>query len=470
MVRSYYLIYTAAVAGILGVLIFNSSYFLMGMAVLGLLALACIHKKNLIFYLLLLLIPIDRFYFYVPWESDSFVKLKIYQLILIASIVLTFITFLVTKNQNRAFRWNLLDISILLMYLGRVASFFVSVDTSSYFKSIVLYGLFIAVYFYIRLNAHSVKPQKIIEYVIAVGMVYVVFGFLEFLLAKLGYGRLQISDQVYVYEGRPWSVFKEPDWFGGYLLFIIALTLPFSCLKASTNATVFRKKWILYAALLMSLIIVVRAAWLGLMVGVVVSFVILKQCKPIIASSITKVIAVLFVGLLFMGVVSFGHFKSVGDRFTSIFTYFGDKQYDAAVRTRLNSYEILVDYIKERTWTGYGSGAWKYLSRNHEHINSSLSANNLLLTPIFEMGLSGVLLYLLFFIALLKMLLHGAAHASDEEDLRYVSGIAIAVIGSLVFCVFSDIMLTGFYWAFLAVFTNYMDSLKLAYENPTHRS
>jgi len=136
------------------------------------------------------------------------------------------------------------------------------------------------------------------------------------------------------------------------------------------------------------------------------------------------------------------------------------KQYDPAAQVRLNSYEIILDYIHKRPIQGYGAGAWEFLSKRHEHINPSLSTNNILLTPIFEMGILGVFLYLIFIFALFKMVLNGMRYASTETEHRYVIGIMIAVIGTLVVSIFNDIMLTGFYWAFIAVFNNYISDFK----------
>jgi O-antigen ligase len=277
------------------------------------------------------------------------------------------------------------------------------------------------------------------------------------------------SESIYVYGGRPWSVFREPDWFGGYLTFIIGLTFPFAYSKYNSIKKYRTNKLILYLAILMSLIIVVRSSWLGLIVGILLALIVIsKKLKIITLSSITKIAIILCVCLILVFSLSLTHYESIQDRFTSIFTYVQHKQYDPAAQVRLNSYEIILNYIKQRPLQGYGAGAWEFLSKWHQYINPSLSANTILLTPIFEMGISGVILYLIFVFALLKMIYNGIRHASADIENRYAIGIMIAVAGTLVVSIFNDIMLTGFYWAFIAIFNNYIDALKKNNEDITY--
>jgi len=413
----------------------------------------CIQRKDFNFYFLLFLVPIDRFYFPVVY------RLKAYQIVLIGAVIFGIATAIINKKSLR-FNWNLLDVSILLIYLGRILSGLIAVNYIVYFKALILYGLFVLLYFYIRHMATSIQPEKMLRYMIYTSAVFIAFGFFEFILGKLGVVPIHTAESIYVYGGRPWSVFKEPDWFGGYLTFIIGLTFPFISKKMVNEKIYSKYNLILYFAIFMSLLIVVRSAWLGLLIGILFISIFGKRAKGIILSGVGKIFVVLLFCLMLMSAFSFSHYKSVQDRFMSIFTYLEHKRYDSAAQTRINSYEAIIGYINEKPLQGYGAGAWEYLSQRHKYINPSLSANNVLLTPIFEMGILGVFLYLMFFLALFKMIFAGIRYAVTDIELRYVTGIVIAVLGSLAVSIFNDIMLTGFYWAFIAIFNNYIISLK----------
>jgi len=420
-----------------------------------------LRNKYLFFFFLLLLVPMDRFYLPI------FYKLKFYQIVFIGVALMELISILVGKKRDFIVNWNLLDTSVLLIFLGRIASLSITIDYASSIKALILYAFFALLYFYIRHMAVSIKPDTMVKFMIFSSLFFIGLGFIEFILGKLGLIASHTAEEIYIYGGRPQSVFREPDWFGGYLTFIIALTIPFVGSEKCPGNIYRKNKIILLLAIVMSLLIVVRSSWLGLLAGVLLIFVLSKKSKKIILSSMGKLSVIITIFLIFLLVFSFSNFRSVQDRFFSTFVNIGHRDYDAAAQVRINSYSIILDYIYKKPIQGYGVGVWEFLSQRHEHINPSLSTNNVLLTPVFEMGILGVILYLIFIIALFKMILAGVKYASTEMSLRYAIGIAIAVVGTMIVSIFNDIMLTGFYWAFIAIFNNYVNSLKVEYENIT---
>jgi hypothetical protein len=462
---------------------------------LGLFFAFAVRIKEGFFYFILLLVPIDRFYFPI------FFRLKYYQVFLIPAVVFSMVVFFVNNQKNR-FKLNLLDWSILFIFIARITSLLYTIDILFTFKALILYGLFIVLYFYIRSKAISLDPKKNLNFMIYTSSVFIGFGFLELLGGNLGVGLLQISSGNYVYAGRPWSVFREPDWFGGYLTFIISLGIPFikpflgsnltgasrsvktgaragfsdeiaerakpeavndPPVKAGDSIRFIIYKYVIYLALLMSLLIVVRSSWLGLLVGVIVIFILNRKSRKILTYSIFKSLGITLLCLLFALFFSFSHYRSIVDRFGSIFSALHEHKIDAAAQVRLNSYDVIASYIARKPIQGYGAGAWEFLSQQHQYVNVSLSTNNLLLTPIFEMGVLGLILYLIFFYALFKLFFDALKYASTDLEVRYSCGIAIAVISTLIVSIFNDIMLTGFYWAFIALFNNYVCELKNKY-------
>lgn len=410
-------------------------------------------NEKMIFYFLLFLVPIDRFY--LPF----FYRLKAYQVVLIIVLLLS-IAAILSNRKKIYLHWESVDIAILLIYLAMALSFFVSIDHTTYLKSLMLNTFFVGLYFYIRLCLNSIPAQGMLKFMIYTSIVFIVFGFIEFILGKFHIVPLDISEEIYIYGGRPWGVFKEPDWFGGYLSFIVSLTLPFM-----NNRIYKRERFILYLAIIMSLLIVVRSSWLGMLVGIFLALLLSKDARRVLAPSLIKLSIIILVFLILVLPFSYLHFKSICDRFISIFENLVYKQYDSAAQVRLNTAAIVQDYITRRPLGGYGAGAWEFLSTRHKDINPCLSANNILLTPIFEMGIIGGLLYLFLYISLWKIIRNGLKYALTDIEKRYAIGIAIAVIGTFVVAIFNDITLTGFYWAFIAIFVNYIISLREKYEN-----
>lgn len=435
--------------------VFQLSPLLSILALLAIFTSAAILKNDIApFYILLFLVPIDRFYFPFPY------KLKLYQVALVVICLVQYVKRLSLDHKKTSYEFNALDLSVILLYLGRIYSFFISIDTAVTLKASILYGLFLLLYFYIRFQYRLTEPHRVIQYFVYISIIFIVFGFMEFLLGKLGLVNLRVSENIYVYGGRPWSVFREPDWFGGYLTFIIALTLPFVNYKPNNDKKSFIFKMIFWMALFMSLVIVVRSSWLGLAVGTFVVLILIKRTRHILIPTLVRLGIVIFVTLIFLFYASPEHFDSIRDRLVSIFSQIGHNKIDPATQVRLNSYAIIQSYIAEHPFKGYGAGAWEFLSQYHMHINPSLSANNILLTPIFEMGLIGVVLYLFFIYALITLGYTVSRYARTDDEIRYGCGIVIAIIGSFIVAIFNDIMLTGFYWAFLAIFNNYTVCLR----------
>ena len=441
-----------------GILILISPVYSALIVVLFVIALFFISKNNCMYYLILFLVPIDRFYLPV------FYKLKYYQIVFIGAIIIGLITTLIKRDKLFSFKWNIIDVSILSIYVARVLSLIVTIDAMTSIKALLLYGLFVLLYFYIRQQTSIITPTESINYMLTVSIFYIGFGFIEFILGKLGIIAIQTADSIYVYGGRPSSVFREPDWFGGYLTFIIGLTMAlFAYKKTNKEKTV--SKVIFYSALFMSFLIVVRSSWLGIMAGALFVIIFSKKARKIMLLSITKMVPVVIIIVSLLAIFAFQNFRSIQDRFISTFVLREHGEYDAAAQVRLNSYEIILDYIKEEPIKGYGVGGWEYLSQRHKYVNPSLSTNNVLLTSIFEMGLIGEILLLLFIYSLFKLIRIGIKYANTEIEQRYAIGITISVIGSMVVSIFNDIMLTGFYWVFIALFNNYVFALKDKYEN-----
>lgn len=411
--------------------------------------------KNIdtLFFFILFLVPIDRFYF------PLFYKLKAYQIMLLFAVLLELASVAIYKSKLRI-NWNILDTAVLTIYLCKVLSIFVSINHDVYIKSILLNGFFVMLYYYVRLKSESIGAERAIRFMIYTSTAFIFFGFLEFLLWRAGIGSPEIAKEIYVYAGRPCSVFKEPDWFGGYLVFIIGMAMPFVDSRLSRDRAGVLYRPIFYIALIMSLLIVVRSAWLGLCACLPFLLISQKMSLKTVAVIIMKtaiLILLLLVALFFVG-PSF--YDSIRDRFYSIFSFFGRGQYDSAAFTRIHSYDVIWNYIKANPFKGYGTGAWEFLSRQHAYVNPALSTNNIVLTPIFEMGIAGVVAYLLFMIALVKMIRDGFRHSNTIIENQYAVGIAISVVGAFVVAIFNDITLTGFYWAFIAMFNSYVLGLK----------
>jgi hypothetical protein len=346
----------------------------------------------------------------------------------------------------------------------------VSVNQAVYLKSVLLNGFFVLLYFYVRVKSEASGAERPLSVMICSSIAFISFGFLEYILWKFGIGSLQIARDIFVYAGRPSSVFKEPDWFGGYLTFVIGVTVPFLGSRPTGRARDIIYRAVFYMALMMSLLIVVRSVWLGLVAAAPILFVGRKVSFRMLGSMLLKTAVAAFMLLIVLSLIGPSFYDSIRDRFASIVSSIGQGRHDSAAIVRINSYDIICRYISANPLKGYGAGAWEFLSRYHEHINPALSANNILLTPLLECGLAGLAAFLFFTAGLLKIIFDGFRYSRTALQNQYALGIAVAVISTFVVGIFNDITLTGFYWAFIGLFASYVTELKKAKHEDTAHS
>lgn len=409
-----------------------------------------------IFYLFLLLLPIDRIYFPLSF------KIKFYQIVLIFAIVIYALRLLNNKNNNN-FRLNYLDYSLVGIYIVRIFSLFISIDYIESFHALLLHAIFLAVYFYVRSECENVGAITAINYMVICSIFPIIYGVFEIILSYFGTNLLQTAYSIHIYGGRPSSFFLEPDWFGGYLALIVAITFPFVLLKDISNLMVVKFNIIFFFSFLMILVLSVRSSWLGLLSGCIISFLIIPKYRKKIAIIFIKLTPILIIAIFGFLVIAPNYYKSISYRFDTFISFRQNQNVDSSTDIRFNSYKILINYILNRPFKGYGVGAWKVLSKEHLKVNSSTTTNNILLTMIFEAGVFGGIVFIIWLTCLFKVISDSVKYSRTEIEYRYSLGVSFAIICSLVVAIFNDISQTGWYWAFLALFNNYSIELKKKY-------
>ncbi len=167
---------------------------------------------------------------------------------------------------------------------------------------------------------------------------------------------------------RIWSTTNSPGTFGGVmmtaLLFLVVspslLTIPFAILG--------------YTAFLLS---VVRAAWLGWAVGLVL---ILRKAKPKLMLRVVGSLLVL--GIILVPVLA--NMKEIAPVLAARFSSFADLKNDGSLLERQEMYRVVGNYILHDPW-GHGL-------RTQESIGN-LAVDSGLLATVLSLGWVGALLY-----------------------------------------------------------------------------
>lgn len=242
--------------------------------------------------------------------------------------------------------------------------------------------------------------------------------------------------------GRGQGFFAEPDWFGYYLLSVV-----FPLLSCLASATVTSQRLLLGGAcgviLLALLLCQVRAAWLGLAVGLLVwgvwqsksfSVAMRKLTLPALVTSLLLIVALISIPELGL---------QIGERIAR----FGD------VNERANSYRLAMAdatlaHIWNRPLEGYGIGSWGPLIGMTGP--NAVGTWNMWMSAWFDLGLLGPLLLTGFFIGALVTVAQTLPRARPAWR-PLLTGHLIGLVGLMVCNFFSDGTYFDFFWAYIGL-------------------
>jgi O-antigen ligase len=271
---------------------------------------------------------------------------------------------------------------------------------------VILSGQLILTFFYISFYNYFIyfrlKLIDIFDSIVFLGIFVSLIGFIQVFMFFLGVN-IGVSHFEDVGVPRPESFFSETDWhamFIGYSL-LASLLIP-------THSRFYKKKDLIVFFLFCSLVLSFGRTAL---VGAIVSFVIFKFCFQSVRASLNWVFKFIVIGIPLLILFIILAPESIVDRFNIIGNILDPEMDAGAINSRLFAINMTLDYIYQNPFTGNGAGSLNFLAYD-EHIrevyaygggiNSGRGGTNIFLTALFDSGVSGLIVMLIFFFVLFK--------------------------------------------------------------------
>lgn len=196
--------------------------------------------------------------------------LRPYQFLGVITII-ALIVQIVTKRLPFSlpkFRWY--DSLPIIFALGGILSSMGAVNRGMSFKQSLVALSFVALYFLVRIYIQSFEDLKrVLPFFLSSALVVVIYGIWQ------NVSFLHGGNSFEVMPGRSNATFTEPDWYGIYLVFALAVLYGVIFYLKNKNRLLIVGYWLLTALILISLILTVsRSAWIG---AVFVTLVFLKS-------------------------------------------------------------------------------------------------------------------------------------------------------------------------------------------------
>lgn len=289
---------------------------------------------------------------------------------------------------RRTLKFELLDFFALMCVLMLAAGGIFSVSKQS-IPPAIIFICFLGAYFLtvFLIKTHELLKKCIISLVSSAALTSI-YGILMYLLADKSSASKWVDSEMFDYIGdRAVSTLENPNMLGEYLIMIIPTA--FVCFLCYSKD--FRSKIASLACVMIMCCCLVltwsRGAWLAFLVGLFVFLLIWSK----------KSIYLIFAGIASIPFLPIILPDSIMNRLLSI----GNIS-DSSSFYRLNIWFGTVKMLPERILSGIGigEGAWKCVYPNYSlsGIEEAPHSHNLFLQLWVELGLAGLVIFILFFI------------------------------------------------------------------------
>jgi hypothetical protein len=230
-----------------------------------------LYRPSWSFLLFIGLIPLEN----ISLAPESVgIIVRPYQLLAAVTMVAIIVRYMTGRLNFRitGFKWY--DNLVLLMLVSSFISALASTSAAASIKMSIILSSFAAIYFLTRIYIQTIKDiSNIMPFILSTGVVVALYSLWQNVRFLSGASHFEIM------PGRPNSTFSEPDWFGLYLVIILAVLYSallylhrFSTQGKSMQVLPYRQNekiylCFVYAAILFvyaALVVTVsRSAWLG---------------------------------------------------------------------------------------------------------------------------------------------------------------------------------------------------------------
>lgn len=423
-----------------------------GAAAIALIGAAIIFSipSNFVLSLLLLTIFIDQ----SPITfGGSYVR--IYQLIFLVYVI-KFIGKILAERRFPMFLPA--GLSLFLWFATLFLAFQQLVSPSDFYTIVVGQIFLMLIYYTVYTHVSSYEPGEQIKYTklfITGGIIIVALGFVEYPLIFAHV--IPNAHAMIIGIPRPSSLLREPDWYGLVAEYLTLILLTFSITKK--NPLGYKRLNVWLALCFIGMVIsMVRASWVGFIVGLLFLFLKVDARRKF---SLLKMFVIFTCLLVFLiaGIYLFDQDVVINilnrmNPFTSLSTDSG------AADSRVASILLMKDYIAMHPWIGNGAGGMNLISQTdyivHQYIDGEINAGrgnaNLIMTSLFDSGIIGTTFLVIFLLVYWRALMRKYKETKDVLILAF----AVASLGLISDFMFNNGIRFGFVWIHVALSMAYV--------------
>ncbi len=342
--------------------------------------------------------------------------------IILACVVgMTDVSYLIKLIRGkRSFGMRLIDYPILLFAVLYLLGGIFSEGGVPSFYSALMYVVFLSGYF---LVFNLIRTREWVKRCVVAGIfsgtAACLFGIIQIFTGTLNSSWLDIETFSNI-GTRIVSTFENPNVFAEYLLLLIPFAVAFLIRKGSVQA-----KLLYGLALAVMLVCLVftwsRGAWLGLLVGMFLFFVILSK------KSLIGIIGVVLVSPLLSWLVP----NAVTERFLSI-----GNLAESSISYRISAWYGVLELLNKTWWCGIGVGSAAfdavYPSVALAGTGAIKHAHSIYLQLLAELGIPGLLVFVLILFLFVQNCFEYLLRVKNREEKGFVPAGIAAVAAILV--------------------------------------
>ena len=295
--------------------------------------------------------------------------------------------------------------------------------------------------------------QRFLPFFLLSGFMVTMVGLVQILLVVVGIVP-PYRDAYMIPTGRPPGTFIEAAWLAAFSMFFLLIYIPFLYSRKFARYRPFLiTAWLLM--LVVNLFCMTRAAWLGLLVGILLQGTLMLLQHPRGAWGLLSLMA-LRLGpiVMFLSLLIILFIPDLFGWFTNRFLDTGNVS-EAAASLRIDDFNDTLRLIHMRPWTGYGIGTLEAVMKdpmnNPRYRNFANVSLNVYLTMWFDAGILGLVTGFLITILIPGEILRNAVLTSDPFYKDFLIALGVGILALLLTFQFSNGFPRGWYWAIAGI-------------------
>jgi O-antigen ligase len=255
--------------------------------------------------------------------------------------------------------------------------------------------------------------------------------------------------------GRPYGTFTEPDFLGGFLAGCFLLLVPFWARAKRGSIPILLGMPILVT----SLLVMVRASWLGMLAGLLVFGVVRLRGRAarLADAPLRGLLSVLLAALATVAVIAWLSPPAVSAIMIRAKNIVTIVEPENPSPSRLHEVQELTARVRDAPLTGHGIGTYYLYTSYGQSVAEGLGrqrggvvGSGTPLGLLFDQGIPGLAFFTLFMGAVFWRLWRALATA-DEEWAPYLQAMLVSLTGLAVASLFNNMYYFGFVWLEIAL-------------------